>query len=88
MTSFAGITNLLEEEPSVSEPSLWKDPRFAAELRAGGPVERAIPELLQAPRNMEDLGLSEGLVIGLFLKHAHKAGHCTIRNLSTALCLT
>jgi len=39
----------------------------------------------RAPETMQDLGVKEDFVEELFLKHAYKAGNCTIRALSDSL---
>jgi len=89
MTSLDPSSILLDPDYVLSpgEPSLWKQPEVAA-AKGEERVVRTAPELLRAPMCIEDLGVSEGLVIGLFLKHAYKAGNCTIRDLSASLCLT
>ena len=42
-------------------------------------------ELLRAPGRIEDLGVPEALVTGLFLKHAYNTGNCTIGGLADTL---
>jgi predicted ATPase with chaperone activity len=57
----------------------------SAGLRASAFTARAGDELLRAPERIEDLGASEGLINGLFLKHAYRAGHSTLRDLAASL---
>jgi hypothetical protein len=45
-------------------------------------------DLFRAPGHLGDLGVGEGLVTDLFLKHAYNAGNCTVRGLAAVMHLT
>jgi hypothetical protein len=46
---------------------------------------RTEPTLFRIPETLEDLGVGEGLVSELFLKHAHEAGNNSIRAIANSL---
>ena len=49
------------------------------------PLTSSRDMLFGAPERVEDLGISESLVNELFLKHAYRAGNCTVRSLAATL---